>query len=137
MSRRLIAVLTLAPVLLTAIAASSTLALRCRLTGQMMTSSLDVCCPGASDSASSDVTDDPGNTVSDPGCCDSLVLTVAKALADEPARATLEPPTTGLVAFVAPRAPTPPSYGDSLRPEESGPPATAPPLFLSKHAFLI
>jgi hypothetical protein len=130
--------MSLAPIIVAAVASSSAFALRCRITGMV---SLDACCPGGSDAAAS--TPDasqgaaPQSTISDAGCCDRLVLTSAKPPADMADRTTVIAPATTVVAVIAVAFVPPASSVASRVVGTAGPPGTAPPLYVAKHAFLI
>jgi hypothetical protein len=131
--RRWLAALALAPLVVAAVASSSAFALRCRITGMV---SLEVCCPGAGDDGAGASDGAPQATIADAGCCERVVLTSAKPPADEPGHERLAAlPLCIDVARVADAAP--PTAFASRADHAAGPPATAPPLYLAKHAFLI
>jgi hypothetical protein len=131
--RRWLAALALAPLVVAAVASSSAFALRCRITGMV---SLDVCCPGAGDDDARASDGAPQATIADASCCERLVLTSAKPPADEPGHARLSAPPLGIDA--SPMADAAPPIPFATRADHAaGPPATAPPLYLAKHAFLI
>jgi len=125
--------MSLAPIIVAAVASSSSFALRCRITGMV---SFDACCPGAGDDADKATDAAPQTTISDAGCCDRLVLTSAKPPADEGDRTSVIVPAPTLAVFVAAAAPPAVSVEPRVDSEE-GPPGTAPPLYVAKHAFLI
>jgi hypothetical protein len=126
----------LAPVLVCALAASTTFGQRCRLTGVV---TLDACCPQAALDARGEAASSEPATLSDPGCCERLVITVAKVPGDASGPA-LECPARSVTSWLAP---TPPlgglpfqiSGGASRR--LARPPGAAPPAFLLKHSLLI
>ena len=66
----------IAPVLVCAVAASTTIGQRCRITGMV---TLDSCCPQAADEADPDSSFPGQATVGDAGCCERLLLTVSKS----------------------------------------------------------
>ena len=132
---RWLSAVLIAPVLVCAVAASSYLALRCRFTGMV---TLDVCCPQAGDDTGADASATEHATVSDPGCCERLLLTVAKLPCDAPGRA-LDLPVRSVTALIATPASTvqsPRPWGGSFR-RTVPPPGIAPPAFLLRHSFLI
>jgi len=136
---RWLSAVLLAPVLLCALAASTTFGQRCRLTGMI---TLDACCPQASQSAldpSAETASSEPATLSDPGCCERLVITVAKVPGDASGPA-LECPTRSVTSGLA----TTPPLGDLPFQISGGasrrlarPPGAAPPAFLLGHSFLI
>lgn len=132
---RWLGALLIAPVLVCAVAASSYLGQRCRFTGVV---TLDACCPQATDEARADSRAQEQATVSDPGCCERLLITVAKVPADASERA-FEAPVQPVISMVSTPAPT---GGLSLPPvvrarRRAQPPGAAPPAFLLRHSFLI
>lgn len=132
---RWLGALLIAPVLVCAVAASSYLGQRCRFTGVV---TLDACCPQATDEAGDDSRAQEQATVSDPGCCERLLITVAKVPGDASERA-FEAPVQPIVSMISTPAP---AGRLSLTPvvrarRRAQPPGAAPPAFLLRHSFLI
>jgi hypothetical protein len=137
---RWLGALLIAPVLVCAIAATTYIGQRCRLTGMV---TLDACCPQAADESSMDEGNDDSRsqeqaTVSDPGCCERLLITVAKVTGDASERGFEAPVhwATSLISTLLPRELR------SLAPvararRRARPPGAAPPAFLLRHSFLI
>jgi hypothetical protein len=130
----------LAPVLLGAATASNYFGQRCRLTGVV---TLDACCPQASDPAGDGrdfEASAPGHSaVSDPGCCERLLITVARPAGDtrggqaldcRPRSLTSSLSTPGLTALSL-------EVSSRLFRHWLQPPGLAPPAFLLRHSFLI
>jgi hypothetical protein len=132
---RWLGALLIAPVLLCAVAASTYTGQRCRFTGMV---TFDSCCPQAADDANADSPSPEHATLSDPGCCERLVVTIARAPG-----ATSEPAFEGPVRWVTSLIASPVtsevrslmSVGSARR--MSQPPGVAPPAFLLRHSFLI
>ena len=132
---RWLGALLIAPVLVCAVAASSYLGQRCRFTGMV---TLDSCCPQSTDEVSGDSRSQEQATVSDPGCCERLLITVAKVPGDASERA-FEAPVHPVISLISTPAPevrlTPPPVARARR--RAQPPGAAPPSFLLRHSFLI
>jgi hypothetical protein len=118
-----------------AVTASSIFALRCRVTGAI---TLDACCPAAVDPGAAP--DEPAPappTVAEAGCCDRLVVSVAKppAQTGDPPREGAPPPAPTTFA-----AATEPLSGATMRTAVARAarfPGLSPPSFLLRHALLI
>jgi hypothetical protein len=132
---RWLGALLIAPVLVFAVAASTYLGLRCRVTGMI---ALDSCCPQAAEEASSDSTFPEQATVGDAGCCDRLVVTVSKIPGATSERG-LEISARPVTAIVAPpeRIDLPSLLSVGWTRRTAQPPGVAPPAFLLRHSFLI
>ena len=132
---RWLGALLIAPVLLCAVAASTSTGQRCRFTGMV---TFDSCCPQTADDANADAPSPEHATLSDPGCCERLVVTVARAPG-----ATSEPAFEGPVRWVTSLIASPVTIeGPSLMSigwarRMWQPPGVAPPAFLLRHSFLI
>ena len=127
----------MAPLLVCAVAASTHFGQRCRFTGMV---TLDVCCPQAAGEAGADAdaSSPEQATVSDPGCCERLIVTVARVPGATGERG-LEAPVHSATPLVATPPPTAlPAFASarSIR-RMSQPPGVAPPAFLLGHSFLI
>ena len=132
---RWLGALLIAPMLVCAVAASTYLGQRCRFTGMV---TLDACCPQATDEANDDSRAQQQATVSDPGCCERLLITVAKVPGDASERA-FEAPVRWVTSLIpAPGAIERPSLTPVARARRRAqPPGAAPPAFLLRHSFLI
>jgi len=99
---------------------------------------LDSCCPEAADEGSDDARSEREATLSDPGCCERLLITVAKDSGDT-SESAFEGPVRSVTSLIstplAAELLSPASVTRVRRPEQ--PPGVAPPAFLLRHSFLI
>jgi hypothetical protein len=131
--RRLFAAALLLPLLAVATATSG-VALRCRITGEMLDA---CCCDGGEDAA---VKAAPIATVSEADCCDRIVRDVTTAPAELSAPSELPDLTTPVVHLTAvvPAIELPPSVFSSRGETRAGiGPPTVRLRLLSKSTFLI
>ena len=131
---RWLGALLIAPVLLCAVAAS-TYSQRCRFTGMV---TFDSCCPQSADEANADSPLPEHATLSDPGCCERLVVTVVRApgatsdrVFEGPVRTVTSLIASPVTIDVLSRT----TVGSAHR--RSQLPGVAPPAFLLTHSFLI
>jgi hypothetical protein len=128
--RRALAFALLAPMLVLAVSAYGFVGLRCRMTGMV---SLSTCCP------ESDPGQPPAQTsISEPGCCDTIVIENAKPPAD-----TATPVGDDLLSAAC-RLAAPSPVAVVALPVRSAtkyvvdpPPIPRPPLHLLKRSLLI
>ena len=132
LSRRLVAAALVAPLLVLAVSAWGFVGLRCRMTGMV---SLATCCPVAD--AADDATP-AQSTLSEPGCCDRVVVELTKppaspspSFADDVVRAPRA------LAAPAPLALAPPPLPAPRALVFEPPRARRPPLPLLKRSLLI
>jgi hypothetical protein len=127
---KVVALGLLAPVLALAVTATSALGVRCRMTGLVSVDALDA---GGGEAAPADAP--AQSTVDEPGCCDRVVVGVAK-----PAGvvvAALGAPAPALVAALdVPEVAPPPPRARAPRSTDRAR-AVGPPLRLLKRSFLI
>jgi len=129
---RLLCAIVLAPVIAFAVGASSTLALRCSLTGRLIA---EPCCPEAAREAAGNPPAHASIVGAD--CCERVVVSSEKlpAIAGERAlEAGASPPVAAVPAPLAAMPPAPSRRAPAWR---ARPPGTAAPAFLLSHAFLI
>ena len=132
---RLLCAIIIAPMLVLAVGASSSLALRCSLTGRLVAAT---CCPEA---AGEGAENPPAHaSITDAGCCERVVVSSEKlpAIAAERTLQAGAAPGVALAVVLSPVATLPRAPSSPARAMRAArPPGVPTPAFLLTHAFLI
>jgi hypothetical protein len=125
--RRWVGLALVAPMLVLVVAASSSIGLRCRMTGMV---SADTCCPQDEPSGAP-----AQSSLSEPGCCERVVVALAKPAANHEHEGAVSPSSGGLVFEITGQLIRQPAAHATVGSDSSH--VVRPPLRLLKRSFLI